>query len=98
VLHIDGTSLLDEPLSARRDVLDRILPPENRVASVVTHDPEMAQRFFEDQIAAGHEGVVIKDLASPYAAGRRGRSWVKVKPRHTLDLVVLAVELSLIHI
>jgi len=92
VLHIDGTSLLDEPLSARRDVLDRILPPENRVASVVTHDPEMAQRFFEDQIAAGHEGVVIKDLASPYAAGRRGGSWVKVKPRHTLDLVVLAVE------
>jgi DNA ligase-1 len=92
VLHIDGTSLLDEPLSARREVLDRILPPENRVASVVTHDPEMAQRFFEDQIAAGHEGVVIKDLASPYAAGRRGGSWVKVKPRHTLDLVVLAVE------
>jgi len=73
-------------------VLDRILPPENRVASVVTHDPEMAQRFFEDQIAAGHEGVVIKDLASPYAAGRRGGSWVKVKPRHTFDLVVLAVE------
>ncbi|HEY5484219.1 MAG TPA: ATP-dependent DNA ligase [Propionibacteriaceae bacterium] len=92
VLHIDGTSLLDEPLSARREVLDRILPPENRVASVVTHDPEMAQRFFEDQIAAGHEGVVIKDLASTYAAGRRGGSWVKVKPRHTLDLVVLAVE------
>ena len=92
VLHIDGTSLLDEPLSARRDVLDRILPPENRVASVVTEDPDIAQRFFDDQIAAGHEGVVIKDLASPYAAGRRGGSWVKVKPRHTLDLVVLAVE------
>jgi len=92
VLHIDGTSLLDEPLSARREVLDRILPPENRVASVVTDDPSVAQRFFEDQIAAGHEGVVIKDLASPYAAGRRGGSWVKVKPRHTLDLVVLAVE------
>ena len=92
VLHIDGTSLLDDPLSVRREVLDRILPSENRVASVVTDDPEVAQRFFDDQIAAGHEGVVIKDLASPYAAGRRGGSWVKVKPRHTLDLVVLAVE------
>jgi DNA ligase-1 len=92
VLHFDGRSLLDEALSARREVLDRLLQPENRVASVMTEDPEAAQRFFEDQIAAGHEGVVIKDLASPYAAGRRGGSWVKVKPRHTLDLVVLAVE------
>ena len=92
VLHMDGASLLDEPLSARREVLERLLQPENRVASVVTEDPEMAQQFFDDQIAAGHEGVVIKDLASPYAAGRRGGSWIKVKPRHTLDLVVLAVE------
>lgn len=92
VLHIDGTSLLDEPLGARRDVLNGILPLKNRVASAVTDDPAVAQQFFEDQVAAGHEGVVIKDLASPYAAGRRGGSWVKVKPRHTLDLVVLAVE------
>jgi len=92
VLHIDGTSLLDEPLSARREVLDRIIPPANRVASVVTDDAGVGRQFFDDQIAAGHEGVVIKELASPYAAGRRGGSWVKVKPRHTLDLVVLAVE------
>jgi DNA ligase-1 len=92
VLYHDGRSLLDEPLSARRRVLDRLLEPENRVASVSTEDPATAQQFFDDQIAAGHEGVVIKDLASPYSAGRRGGSWVKVKPRHTLDLVVLAVE------
>jgi DNA ligase-1 len=92
VLHHDGRSLLDEPLIARREILERLLQPENRVASVVTDDPGAAQRFFEDQIAAGHEGVVIKDLGAPYAAGRRGGSWVKVKPRHTLDLVVLAVE------
>ena len=92
VLHMDGRSLLAEPLLVRRGVLERLLQPENRVASVVTEDPATAQRFFEDQIAAGHEGVVIKDLASPYAAGRRGGAWVKVKPRHTLDLVVLAVE------
>jgi DNA ligase-1 len=92
VLHCDGRSLLDDPLSARQEVLEALLPPENRVASVVTDNPETAQQFFDDQIAAGHEGVVIKDLASAYAAGRRGGSWVKVKPRHTLDLVVLAVE------
>jgi DNA ligase-1 len=92
VLHVDGVSLLDEPLSDRRAVLERLLQPGNRVASVVTDDPDVAQQFFDDQIAAGHEGVVIKDLSSPYAAGRRGGSWVKVKPRHTLDLVVLAIE------
>ena len=48
--------------------------------------------MFADVVAAGHEGVVVKDLDAPYAAGRRGAAWVKVKPRHTLDLVVLAVE------
>ncbi|MBI4901818.1 MAG: ATP-dependent DNA ligase [Actinobacteria bacterium] len=92
VLHHDGRSLLDEPLSARQEVLARLLPPENRVAGVTTSDAAEAERFFGDQVAAGHEGVVIKDLSSPYAAGRRGGAWVKVKPRHTLDLVVLAVE------
>jgi DNA ligase-1 len=92
VLHIDDRSLMEEPLSTRRAVLDALLSPPNRVESVVTDDPYVAQRFFDAQVAAGHEGVVIKDLAAPYAAGRRGGSWVKVKPRHTLDLVVLAVE------
>jgi DNA ligase-1 len=58
----------------------------------LTDDHERAQQFFDDLVAAGHEGVVVKDPALPYAAGRRGPGWVKVKPRHTLDLVVLAVE------
>jgi DNA ligase-1 len=59
---------------------------------VVTSDVTAAQVFFDDTIAAGHEGVVVKSLAAGYEAGRRGSAWVKVKPRHTLDLVVLAVE------
>ena len=46
----------------------------------------------QDAVALGHEGVVVKSLTTPYAAGRRGAGWIKVKPRHTLDLVVLAVE------
>ena len=49
-------------------------------------------RFFADAIAHGHEGVVVKSLVAPYEAGRRGVGWIKVKPRHTLDLVVLAAE------
>ncbi len=58
----------------------------------VTTDPDEARRLFAEVVAAGHEGVVVKSLDAPYDAGRRGAAWVKVKPRHTLDLVVLAVE------
>ncbi len=58
----------------------------------VTDDPAAAQAFFADAVARGHEGVVLKSLDSPYRAGRRGSEWIKVKPRHTLDLVILAAE------
>jgi DNA ligase-1 len=46
----------------------------------------------DEALSAGHEGVMVKDAGSPYEAGRRGGAWRKVKPVHTLDLVVLAVE------
>jgi DNA ligase 1 len=91
VLHRDGTDLLDESALVRHEVLHD-LAPHLLVPRVVTADPGQAQQFFTDLVAAGHEGVVVKAAASPYAAGRRGSGWVKVKPTHTLDLVVLAVE------
>ena len=59
---------------------------------LVTRDPEEAERFFEQALAAGHEGLMAKSLAAPYAAGQRGFHWLKLKPAHTLDLVVLAAE------
>ncbi len=92
VLHRDGEDLLDSPGATRLAVLRETVPEGLRVPSVVTGDPAEAQRFFDATLAAGHEGVVVKSLASRYEAGRRGAGWVKVKPRHTLDLVVLAVE------
>ncbi|MFC6342495.1 ATP-dependent DNA ligase, partial [Nocardioides hankookensis] len=58
----------------------------------VTASAPDAEAFLADTIGSGHEGVVVKSLTAPYDAGRRGASWVKVKPVHTLDLVVLAVE------
>ncbi len=91
VLH-SGVSVVDEPLSVRRQLLAATVPAANRLPSIVTADPVEAQRFLDRAIAAGHEGVMIKDLESRYEAGRRGGSWRKVKPVHTLDLVVLAVE------
>ncbi len=59
---------------------------------LVTDDVDEASAFLQSTLEHGHEGVVVKDLASPYEAGRRGAGWLKVKPRHTLDLVILAVE------
>ena len=91
VLHADGVDLIDEPLSRRRVVLARIVG-EHGIPSVETADPVVAEAFSREVLAAGHEGVLVKSLASRYAAGRRGKPWLKVKPVHTYDLVVLAVE------
>jgi DNA ligase 1 len=92
LLHLDGADLLDEPASARAEILDAIVPARHRVDRLVTSDPADARRFLDATLAAGHEGVMAKSLTAPYEAGRRGASWIKVKPVHTLDLVVLAVE------
>ncbi|MFI5065904.1 MAG: ATP-dependent DNA ligase [Streptosporangiales bacterium] len=92
LLHADGRDLVDEPATGRQDLLAAVLPAEFRVPRLVTGDPAEAERFFADAVARGHEGVVVKSLDAPYAAGRRGSDWIKVKPRHTLDLVVLAAE------
>ena len=92
VLHLDGEDLLDAPLAQRAEALAAAVPETLRVPRVVTGEPDAAQEHFDAALAAGHEGVVIKALDAPYAAGRRGAGWLKVKPRHTLDLVVLAAE------
>jgi len=92
VLHLDGQDLLDIPLSGRARALQDAVAAEHRVDRAVVDDVEHAERQFDAALAAGHEGVVVKDLEAPYAAGRRGSAWLKVKPVHTLDLVVLAAE------
>lgn len=92
LLHVDGTDLLDEPALERIAVLDDIVPKAHRVDRLITDDAAAAQQFLDLTLAAGHEGVMAKSLTVPYEAGRRGAGWLKVKPVHTLDLVVLAVE------
>jgi DNA ligase-1 len=92
VLHADGTDLLDAPLSDRVEVLARLVPESQRAPRLVTADLAAARAFADEALLRGHEGVVVKALDAPYEAGRRGGSWLKVKPRHTLDLVVLAAE------
>jgi DNA ligase 1 len=91
LLHEDD-SLIEAPTRERLDRLDSVVPEDLRVRRLVTASPDEAQQFFDRAIADGQEGVILKRLDAPYDAGRRGSAWVKVKPRHTLDLVVLAVE------
>lgn len=92
LLHVDGTDLLDLPTLDRTAVLDDLVPAAHRVDRLVTGDSAAAQQFLDATLAAGHEGVMAKSTTAPYEAGRRGAGWLKVKPVHTLDLVVLAVE------
>ena len=92
VLHLDGTDLIDEPAHVRQARLAAVMPAHLLVPRLVTEDAEAAGAFFADAVARGHEGVVVKSPDASYAAGRRGSEWIKVKPRHTLDLVVLAAE------
>jgi len=91
VLHIDGDDLLDVPLAQRLERLEAVAS-HLRIPGVVTDDPSDGERVLADAIEAGHEGVVVKDVDSLYVAGRRGKSWRKVKPVRTLDLVVLGAE------
>ncbi|HEY3903444.1 MAG TPA: ATP-dependent DNA ligase [Streptosporangiaceae bacterium] len=92
LLHLNGRDLIDEPATDRFAELTAIVPPELLVPRIVTADPQEADAFFAAAIAKGHEGVVVKSTGATYQTGRRGSDWIKVKPRTTLDLVILAAE------
>jgi len=92
LLHLDGEDLLDRAGEERAAALADVAGPELRVPRDRPEDVETAERLLAEALARGHEGVMVKSLAAPYAAGSRGAAWLKVKPRHTLDLVVLAAE------
>ncbi len=92
LLHLDGADLLTEPGARRHDALAGVVPQRLRVPRLVTSDRGQAAAMLRDALDHGHEGVVVKSLDAPYDAGRRGGAWLKVKPVHTLDLVVLAAE------
>jgi DNA ligase-1 len=91
-LHLDGVDLVDEPGTVRWAALDASVPAAQRVGRTPVESATEAEVAFDAALAAGQEGVVVKSATAPYDVGRRGAAWVKVKPRHTLDLVVLAAE------
>jgi DNA ligase-1 len=92
VLHLEGEDLVDLPTRDRIRIGAKLLPAAVTVPRLLDATIDSATEFMRDALARGHEGVMVKALDAPYQAGRRGDGWIKVKPRHTLDLVVLAVE------
>jgi DNA ligase-1 len=92
LLHLDGNDLIEAPAGERHTRLAAVLPSGLLIPRLVTGELPAAAEFFAGAVGRGHEGVVVKSLDGRYAAGRRGSEWIKVKPRHTLDLVVLAAE------
>jgi DNA ligase-1 len=96
LLHLDGEDLVDARLEHRLDALAGLLAGDDqaplRMPGLRRPSAEDAAAVLDEALGRGHEGVVVKDLAAPYAAGRRGKAWQKVKPVHTLDLVVLGAE------
>jgi len=93
VLYVDGETLIDKPYRKRREKLKEIVPPQLIIPQIVTRDAAEARKFFEKAIENGHEGVVAKELNSPYTPGIRGRKWLKIKAvPQTLDLVVVAAD------
>ncbi len=91
-LQIDGEPIIDESQERRFETLTRVVPAGSIVPHVVAADAERAEAFLDEAMRQGHEGVMAKSRKAGYAAGSRGAAWLKVKPAHTLDLVVLAVE------
>ena len=92
ILHLDGTDLIDHSTLERRAALESVVPAGQIVAAIVTADADEAAAFYDEAVGAFHEGVVVKQVDAKYEAGRRGGAWLKVKPAHTLDLVILAAE------
>jgi DNA ligase-1 len=92
LLYLDGTSFIDEPQQRRFAALAEIVPRSNLTPYCVTADAARAEEFLHQALASGHEGIMAKGLQAPYAAGARGRSWLKIKRAKTLDLVILAAE------
>jgi DNA ligase-1 len=93
LLYLEGEGpLVALPYAARAERLRRLVAPGLLLPRLVTRDAEEAERFFDQAVEAGHEGLMAKSLEAPYEAGQRGFHWLKLKPAHTLDLVILAVE------
>jgi DNA ligase 1 len=91
-LYLDSRSLIDEPYETRWQKLDQVSAGAHLAARTVVREKNQAEAFLTESLAAGHEGVMAKELRSPYMPGNRGKLWFKVKPAETVDCVIVAVD------
>jgi DNA ligase 1 len=91
-LLIEGRSLVDAPYRERWDALLSVTGGRYLAERAVVNAVDAAQAFLAQALAAGHEGVMAKDLASLYEPGGRGKRWLKIKAAETVDCVVIAAD------
>ena len=92
LLYLDGESWMARPYRERWDRLERLVPAPLLVSRLVSSDRVQLEAFLQQALRAGHEGLMAKNLESPYQSGKRGKLWFKIKPAETLDMVILAAE------
>ena len=92
LLYLDGESWMARPYRERWDRLERLVPAPLLVSRLVSSDRVQLEAFLQQALRAGHEGLMAKNLESPYQSGKRGKLWFKIKPADTLDMVILAAE------
>src|SRR5215471_4012086 len=92
LLYLDGESWMARPYRERWDQLERLVPAPLLVSRLVSSDRVQLEAFLQQALRAGHEGLMAKNLESPYQSGKRGKLWFKIKPAETLDMVILAAE------
>src|SRR3989442_14748787 len=92
LLYVDGRSLIDSPHRLRWEALERLVPPELLTGGRIVQRREDIESFLQGALAAGHEGLMAKQLDSTYSVGKRGKKWFKIKPADHLDLAIVAAE------
>lgn len=93
ILYLNGESLIDIPLIQRRKKLEEVCHKSIVAEQTITDNAAIVEEIYEEALAAGHEGVMLKNPSSFYTPGKRGKNWLKLKPiMETLDLVVIGGE------
>lgn len=90
ILFLNGRELIGLPLSERRKYLLEVVPPEYMAEGVECQNEVELMRFYDEALKKGFEGIVVKDLSSPYEVGQRTYTWLKLKPeRDTIDCTIV---------
>ncbi|MCS7124749.1 MAG: ATP-dependent DNA ligase [Candidatus Bathyarchaeota archaeon] len=90
ILFLNGKELINLPLSERRKYLLGVVPPEYLAEGVECQNEVELMRFYDEALKKGYEGIVVKNLNSPYEIGQRTYTWLKLKPeRDTIDCTIV---------